>query len=369
MTVLLGVAGAKDPWVWGFTGVAALTLLWLNVLLLVGVHARRMRQAVRTRREKRFRAQVEEVLDELDPRSASGRDPHWLREQLAHFNELERPIAAVMLIERVAPATAEERADTLQALRQAGAIDVMLKGLRRRMPWRRALTIRTLGWVGADEAVQALIFQGLADRNRCVRESTVRALGRIGDVRALTPLGALFRAPGRTGPGIVYDALMSFGRAAEPVFAGALRSDVESVRVASCFGIAAVADPETARPLIVPLLTDPSAHVRAAASGSLGQLGGELLPDGLARASRDEQATVRSIATGALGSFDDPRAVELALNALLDPDRDTAIRAGEALVRLSRLRTAGPAADAALARTGDSWPVVRARTFASLGVV
>jgi HEAT repeat protein len=197
----------------------------------------------------------------------------------------------------------------------------------------------------------------------------VRALGRIGDLRALAPLGALFRAPGRAGPGIVYDALMSFGVAAEPVFAGALRSDVESVRVASCFGIAAVADPETARPLIVPLLTDPSAHVRAAASESLGQLGGELLPDGLARASRDEQATVRSVATGALGSFDDPNAVELAMNALLDPDRDTAIRAGEALVRLSRLRAAGPAADAALARTGDAWPVVRARTFASLGVV
>jgi HEAT repeat protein len=369
MTVLLGAAGAKEPWVWGFTGVAALSLLVLNVLLLVGVHARRMRQAVRTRREKRFRARLDEVLDEIDPRSPSGRDPHWLARELAQFDELERPIAAVTLIERVRPGTTEERADTLQALRDAGAIDVMLKGLRRRMPWRRALAVRTLGWVGADEAVPTLLFRGLADRNRYVRESTVRALGRIGDVRALAPLGALFRAPGRAGPGIVYDALMSFGVAAEPIFAGALRSDVESVRVASCFGIAAVADPDTARPLIVPLLTDGSARVRAAASESLGQLGGELLPDGLARASRDEQATVRSVATGALGSFDDPRAVELALNALLDPDRDTAIRAGEALVRLSRLRAAGPAADAALARTGDAWPVVRARTFASLGVV
>src|SRR3954454_8394647 len=104
MTVLLGLAEAKQPWFWGITGITALSLLVLNVLLLVCVHARRLRQAVRTRREKRFRAHVEDVLDELDPRSRA-HDPSWLRRQLASFDELERPLAAVMLIERLRPAT------------------------------------------------------------------------------------------------------------------------------------------------------------------------------------------------------------------------------------------------------------------------
>jgi HEAT repeat protein len=109
--------------------------------------------------------------------------------------------------------------------------------------------------------------------------------------------------------------------------------------------------------------------VRSSAAESLGQVGGERLPDALAHATRDEQATVRSAATGALGSFDDPRGVELALNALLDSDRDTAVRAGESLVRLSRRPLAGAAAREALRREEAAWPVERALILAPLGVV
>src|SRR4051794_3094333 len=126
MTVLLAAAEAKDPWVWGVAAVTALSLLVLNVLLLVAVHARRIRQAVRTRREKRFRARVDEVLDELDPRT-SRREPGCLRAQLASVDELERPLAAVALIERMRPATREERELTLETLREAGAVDVVTR--------------------------------------------------------------------------------------------------------------------------------------------------------------------------------------------------------------------------------------------------
>jgi HEAT repeat protein len=153
------------------------------------------------------------------------------------------------------------------------------------------------------------------------------------------------------------------------VLAGGLHSQIESVRVASCYGIAAVSEPEGALRLLEPLLDDEAAPVRAAAAESLGQVGGELIPETLARASRDEQPGVRNAATGALGSFDDPRAVELAVNALLDPDRDTAVRAAEALVRLSRRPVAGEAAAQALQREETAWPVERALTFASLGAV
>jgi HEAT repeat protein len=269
-----------------------------------------------------------------------------LRSQLAGFNGLERPLAAVALIERSRPAGPEERRQMLEALREVGAIELLVRATRTRIPWRRALAIRTLGWAGAEETVPVLI-ERIGDRNPYVREAAVRALGSVGDVQALPQLGELFRAPGRAAPGVVYDALLSFGPAAEPTFAGALRSEHESVRVASCFGVAAVCEPEHARAALVPLLVDGAPAVRGAAAEALGQVGGGLLPAGLARASRDEVATVRVAATRALGSYDDPQAVELALNALLDPDRDAAVSAGESLVRLARRPATNAAAHAA----------------------
>jgi HEAT repeat protein len=109
--------------------------------------------------------------------------------------------------------------------------------------------------------------------------------------------------------------------------------------------------------------------VRAAAAEGLGQVGGGTLPARLARASRDEVATVRVAATHALGFYDDPQAVELALNALLDPDRDTAVSAGESLVRLARRPATRAAAERALARSALVWPVERAVIMDSVGAV
>jgi HEAT repeat protein len=367
MFLTVGVAVVGQPRFWAIADGVALTLLFLNVLVLVAVQARRLRQYFRTRRAKQFHARVEEILGELDP-ATRARDPQWLRTQIGSFDELERPIAATMLIERMKPASEEERLQTLAVLREAGAVDSLVHSTARGLPWRRALATRTLGWLGAEETVPVLI-ERLSDQNRYVRESAVRALGRIGDSVALPSLAELFRSPGRVGPGVVYDALAAVGPEAEPVFADGLGSELASVRVASCFGVAVLSEPERARRLLEPSLGDGAAPVRSAAAESLGQIGGEHLPEALARAARDEQAAVRTAATGALGSYDDPRGVALAVNALLDPDRDTAVRAGESLVRLSRGYLAGEAAGHALRREESTWPVERALTLSSLGVV
>jgi HEAT repeat protein len=367
MFLVVQAAFADEPWFWAAADSIALVLLLLNVLVLVAVHARRVRQFFRTRRAKRFHTRVEELLGELDP-ATRARDPQWLRSEIAGFDELQRPVAATMLIERMKPASSEERAHTLAALREAGVVESIARSTGRGLPWRRALAIRTLGWIGAEETVP-LLTERLTDRNRYVRESAVRALGRIGDPVALPSLAELFRSTGRVGPGVVYDALVAFGREAEPVFVQGLESGSASVRVASCFGLAALSEPGHARRLLEPLLGDRAAAVRGAAAECLGEVAGERLPDALARATRDEQATVRSAATGALGSYDDPRGVEFAVKALLDPDRDTAVHAGESLVRLSRSRLAGATARRALGQEEAAWPVERALTLSSLGVV
>ena len=112
----------------------ALLLLFLNVVLLAAVHARRIRQYFRTRRAKRFRARVEEVFDEFDP-ATRARAPRWLRAQIGEFDELERPIAATMLVERMKAASEEERAQTRDVLRDAGVLDSLTRSLLgRRFP-------------------------------------------------------------------------------------------------------------------------------------------------------------------------------------------------------------------------------------------
>jgi HEAT repeat protein len=214
-----------------------------------------------------------------------------------------------------------------------------------------------------------VLVERLSDHSRQVRETAVRALGRIGDTAALPQLAALFGVPGRVGAGVVYDALVAMGPEAEPVFAEGLRSEIESVRVAACFGIAALAEPSTARSVLEPLLDDEAVPVRTAAAESLGQVGGRAVPPALARAARDGQQAVRSVAVGALGSYDDPQAVGLAFDALGSPDRDTAVRGGETLIRLARRDAAASAAVDALRRAEAEWPVRRAAVYASLEAV
>ena len=329
-----------------------------------------MRQYFRTRRAKRFRARVEEMLAELDP-ATRARDPHWLRTQIGRFDELERPIAATMLIERMRPASEEERAQMLAVLREAGAVDSLVRSTGRWMPWRRALAVRTLGWVGAEETVPLLI-ERLSDRNRYVRESAVRALGRIGDPRALPSLAELFRSPGRVGAG---RRLRRAGRLRRGGRAGVrrTRSVRRSSRFASPRASASRRSPSRrrARRLLEPLLADEARRCGAPRREALGQVGGERLPDALARATRDEHATVRGAATGALGSYDDPRGVELAVNALARPrPRHRRSRRRVARPPLARPSAPGRRPRRALWREQRAaWPVERALILASLGAV
>ncbi len=353
----------KQVWVWAIADGIVGALFVLNLLLLVFVHARRMRESSRARRAKQFRTRFERLLADQGPGTSAAADS--VRRQLSHLNELERPVAASLVIEQLKVASPEERKLTLEWLREVGAIDTLLRSARRWAPWRRALAVRLLGLAGAEEAVPALV-ERLSDRSRYVREAAVRALGRIGDTRALSALTDLFSRPGRVAAGIVYEALLAFGSSSAQVFSEGLHSPDEHVRVPSVFGVGTV-DPG-ARPRLEPMLSDEAAAVRAAAAELLGRIGGTDVTPELARAARDEERSVRRAAVSALASYDHPKAVQLAQSALDDPDRDTAVRAGETLVRLSRLPRVGAIAQTAVAER-ETWPIERARILASLGTV
>jgi HEAT repeat protein len=358
---------AKHPLFWQATVLTVLLLIGLNLLLIAVVFGGRLGRAVRRRRTAGFDESFEPVVDEIAGHPASV-DRAELRRRIEALDDLERPLAATMLLERVMGASAEARAEMLDLLRDTGAVDLMLRGTRRRRPWRRVLAIRGLGWLGAPEGVSPAL-EHLSDRNRYVREASIRALGRIGDKRALPRLEEIYLDPERTvASGFAYEAVVAFGVDAAPVFRRGLRSDDERTRVASCYGIVHALDPDRARPLLEGMLGDSAPTVRAAASETLGRIGGDKVPTELARASRDNHPSVRLAAAGALGSYDDARALDLVLGALDDPDRNTAIRAGESLIRLGRLPGIGQQTRAAVEET-NAWPVARARTLASLGAL
>lgn len=358
VVAILAVAEGNQPWFWAVADVIAAGLLVLTLLVVVAVFVRRVRQDRRAHRAQALRERMDGIFAELDLRT-SRHGPEWLREQIQAFDELQRPLAALALAEWMKRASDEERGHALGVLREVGAVELLVRATRGPMPWRRAGAISTLAWIGAADTVP-VATERLGDRNRHVREAAVRALGQMRDERAVTALSDLFRSPGPAGEGVVYDALVAYGREAEPVFVEALHSPIESVRVASCFGVAATAETDTARRVLEQLLEDEASVVRVAAADGLSRVGGGHMPEALARAARDEAPAVRSAATRALGSYDDERAVDLALEALLDPDRDTAVGAGEALVRLSRCPAAGGSARVALEGAAGEWPVERA---------
>ena len=100
-------------------------LLLANLVLLLIVFGRRLRELRRAGRAERFERECEQMLEEV----AAGRDLDRLAARIRRFDELERPIAATMLLERLGTASAAERAAVLDALRQAGAIDLLVRSL------------------------------------------------------------------------------------------------------------------------------------------------------------------------------------------------------------------------------------------------
>ena len=365
VSAVLGALPGQQPLVWIVADAVAVVLVVVNVALIAIVLVRRMRRRAREHRAGLFRARFEALLAESGP--GTGADPNAVHALISRLDSFERPIAGSLLIERLLVASPAERAQTLAWAREIGGLDVLLRSSRRWTPWRRAMAVRVLGLVGADEAVPMLIAR-LSDRNRYVRDAAVRALGRIGDRRALPMLAELHTNPGRVAPGLTYEALLAFRSDAVPVFVEGLRSSNEHVRIASVYGIGTVSEPESARTRLEQIMADGAPSVRAAAAEMLGRLGGASVPEELARASRDEHRAVRRAAVSALATYDDPRSLQLALSALDDPDRDTAIRAGETLVCLTRLPDVGTDAKT-LTATAEAWPLDRARVLASLGMV
>jgi HEAT repeat protein len=198
--------------------------------------------------------------------------------------------------------------------------------------------------------------------------AAVQALGDIGSEEAVPALGEAFLERRVAPTDIVMDALRRIGGGdAEMLFERGIESTDAIVRISSCFGLAAIGEQggSATRGLAEVLASDSDGRVRAAAAAGLGRVGGDDAPAALIQATSDPDLHVRRSSVEALGSFDDPTTGRMLDERTDDDDRETAIRAAEALLALARRPRASPEASALLA-SSSAWAVDYARTVAEV---
>lgn len=201
----------------------------------------------------------------------------------------------------------------------------------------RESAARALGEIGDKRAVEALI-DVLNDRdwekrreNKPVRCAAAIALGHIGDLRAVRPLAETLDDYKMEVDRPAKDALIEIGAPSvvDEVMAVIndlmnLKNDAYAFEVLSSLGKTAV------EPLI-PYLEHEVKNVRYAAVISLGNIGDPRAVEPLIKVLRDSVEHIRSRAARALGQIGDTRAVEALTLALEDSWSDMRRAGAEAL--------------------------------------
>jgi HEAT repeat protein len=352
-----------EPLGWVF-----LALLAVNLLLFLLLVFLREKWTFYRRRRERIRGRLLPAAERL----VSGDDPNGiiedLRLQLAGLRSNDRPVAAWLLRDLTGTADEATRARIRRVVEELGAVELAERSTRRWTPWRRALACEILGAIGGEQSVPVLEAR-LGDRRSEVHTAAARSLGAIGSPAAAPALARIFLERRAVPTGVAYDALRGLGPAGADAFHEGLRAQDPTVRVASCFGLAALAaehgDATAADMLARVLAGDDNVRVRTAAAKALGGLGGATPARVLVDAVDDPEVRVRREAVTALGHFDEPASVKTLVESVGDRDREVALRSAESLLTLrARPRTGAEARDAVA--SSSSWSVEYARTISEL---
>jgi hypothetical protein len=345
--------------------VLAVLAVAIVVLIAMGM-ARHLEWARAARRREQVRNELGPVFSRCLATEDSARLAAELRPAFVHMDTAHRPVAAVLVTDLMREASPSQTEGLRNGLEQAGIVELGHRGTRRLSPWRRALACEMLGKIGAQGSVPVLLAR-LKDRRPEVRMAAVRALGDIGSADAVPALAEAFLERRVAPTNVVNDALRRIGGEAVTVFDRGVASPDPIVRVSSCFGLAALAHDHGAatRRLAEVLGSDSDARVRTSAASALGIAGGEDPPSALLLASTHPDDHVRRSAVKALGSFDDPTSALTLDERTEDEDRETALRAAEALVALTHRPRAAPAAQARL-ESSSAWAVEYARKVAEV---
>jgi HEAT repeat protein len=197
----------------------------------------------------------------------------------------------------------------------------------------------------------------------CVKESAVVGLGEVKDSRAVSALIMLLDDPSPTVRSRACSSLVALGALAVPSLLQTLQFGNPEPRRQAALALGALKEPR-AVDLLLALLTNRQASLRAAGAEALGNLRATKALDSLIAELRDDDPLVRWWAVWALGMLKDQRALDYLVACLQKADDPVmGIRAAEALGNLG----GNTAESALLALLKHQDPALRAAAIAGLG--
>lgn len=233
-----------------------------------------------------------------------------------------------------------------QYLGDSGFVDDQLRELHRRSPSHRGSAAFTLGDVGNERAVPALV-EALGDRDRGVRIAAARSLGALRAVEAAEPLLEALRSarlPWIVGGQALIDIGAPAGSALRAVVTDPDAGDeVMRGRAVELLGMVGGGGDA---PIALDALADGSPAVRERAARALGRLGSSEAVGALERALDDEQPSVAAAAATALGRLGEYRSLGPLLSCARAAPFEAARAAARAAVTIDADAVATAAADA-----------------------
>lgn len=217
-----------------------------------------------------------------------------------------------------------------------GAFEDVINALHSPDEEVREEAARALGELGDPRAVEPLIGL-LADENRYVRREAAKSLGKIGDERAIVPLINALKDEDRYGREGAAEGLGDMGEKAFPHLVSAMEDADWHVRMGAAVALRLIGD-RKALPVLIRAMQDENRFVRREVIKSLGRIGDHSVIDTLVAALKDPDRSVRLRAVSALSKCNDPRVVEPLIEALNDEDSGVRLRVIRALEEIDDQR-------------------------------
>jgi len=224
---------------------------------------------------------------------------------------------------------AMEHPSTRAKIKFEGAFDDVVRALQSHDEEVREEAARALGELGDRRAVNPLI-ELLGDDNRYVRREAAKSLGKIGDEHAIPALINALKDEDRYGREGAAEGLGGMGEKAFSSLIRAIKDDDWHVRMGAAIAFRIIGDKDALK-VLIPAMKDENRFVRREVIKSLGRIGDHSVIDTLIAALKDPDRSVRLRAVSALSKCNDKRVIEPLIEALNDEDSGVRLRVIRAL--------------------------------------
>lgn len=210
-----------------------------------------------------------------------------------------------------------------------GAFDDVLQALHSHDEEIREEAARALGELGDRRAVNPLI-ELLNDDNRYVRREAAKSLGKIGDEKAIPALISALKDEDRYGREGAAEGLGEMGENAYSPLIRAMNDSDWHVRMGAAIALRIIGNKDALK-VLIPAMNDENRFVRREVIKSLGRIGDHSVVNTLISALKDPDRSVRLRAVSALSKCNDKRVIEPLIEALNDEDSGVRLRVIRAL--------------------------------------